>query len=204
MGGAGVKLALAAMALILSVRRILTHCASLAGRIGAGYASGLMSKKKESKSNGLQPHAHGPASEPGWHLSVCLFTAGSRSESGNLHQWVASGAVVFTTGSRLALFLTQSAPKTGSGRPGRGRVAARDRTLRGGPPVRVAGKKPHREPPRRSDAAFVASVRIQPGVISGSSAWTRTRDPAVNSRLLYQLSYTGMLSRAEIVPTPAP
>jgi hypothetical protein len=28
--------------------------------------------------------------------------------------------------------------------------------------------------------------------MNGSSAWTRTRDPAVNSRLLYQLSYAGM------------
>jgi hypothetical protein len=33
------------------------------------------------------------------------------------------------------------------------------------------------------------------GVRHGSSAWTRTRDPAVNSRLLYQLSYTGRMVR---------
>ena len=29
----------------------------------------------------------------------------------------------------------------------------------------------------------------------GSSSWTRTNDPAVNSRMLYQLSYWGMLRK---------
>jgi hypothetical protein len=33
-------------------------------------------------------------------------------------------------------------------------------------------------------------LRIDKG---GSRGWTRTNDPAVNSRLLYQLSYSGIL-----------
>ena len=28
--------------------------------------------------------------------------------------------------------------------------------------------------------------------LSGSTTWTRTRDPVINSHLLYQLSYRGM------------
>ena len=28
--------------------------------------------------------------------------------------------------------------------------------------------------------------------LSGSTTWTRTRDPMINSHLLYQLSYRGM------------
>ncbi len=28
--------------------------------------------------------------------------------------------------------------------------------------------------------------------MSGSTTWTRTRDPMINSHLLYQLSYRGM------------
>ena len=35
----------------------------------------------------------------------------------------------------------------------------------------------------------------------GSSSWTRTNDPAVNSRMLYQLSYWGMLKYAGTLPT---
>ncbi len=30
------------------------------------------------------------------------------------------------------------------------------------------------------------------GTLSGSTTWTRTRDPVINSHLLYQLSYRGM------------
>jgi hypothetical protein len=30
------------------------------------------------------------------------------------------------------------------------------------------------------------------GTLSGSTTWTRTRDPMINSHLLYQLSYRGM------------
>ncbi len=30
------------------------------------------------------------------------------------------------------------------------------------------------------------------GLLRGSSSWTRTNDPAVNSRMLYQLSYRGI------------
>ena len=30
--------------------------------------------------------------------------------------------------------------------------------------------------------------------VSGSTTWTRTRDPMINSHLLYQLSYRGMAS----------
>src|SRR5258708_39345986 len=37
---------------------------------------------------------------------------------------------------------------------------------------------------------------------SSSSAWTRTRDPAVNSRLLYQLSYAGIRGRKPTRGTP--
>lgn len=29
-------------------------------------------------------------------------------------------------------------------------------------------------------------------LLSGSTTWTRTRDPVINSHLLYQLSYRGM------------
>ena len=29
-------------------------------------------------------------------------------------------------------------------------------------------------------------------LLSGSTTWTRTRDPMINSHLLYQLSYRGM------------
>lgn len=32
------------------------------------------------------------------------------------------------------------------------------------------------------------------GTLSGSTTWTRTRDPVINSHLLYQLSYRGMAS----------
>jgi hypothetical protein len=30
------------------------------------------------------------------------------------------------------------------------------------------------------------------GTLYGSTTWTRTRDPVINSHLLYQLSYRGM------------
>src|SRR5690242_17622082 len=54
-----------------------------------------------------------------------------------------------------------------------------------------------RSPPRKSPlrSAHRGQNRgrrsnLQP--YRSSSAWTRTRDPAVNSRLLYRLSYAGM------------
>lgn len=37
---------------------------------------------------------------------------------------------------------------------------------------------------------------LQPFEFVGSSNWTRTSDQAINSRLLYQLSYRGILSNS--------
>lgn len=46
-------------------------------------------------------------------------------------------------------------------------------------------KNAHKKAPESLDAgAFV--------LLSGSTTWTRTRDPVINSHLLYQLSYRGM------------
>jgi hypothetical protein len=41
-------------------------------------------------------------------------------------------------------------------------------------------------------------VRLRTRLQKGSRAWTRTRDPAINSRLLYQLSYSGIYGRARL------
>ncbi len=43
------------------------------------------------------------------------------------------------------------------------------------------------ENPRQKKACIAAGFSL-----SGSTTWTRTRDPMINSHLLYQLSYRGM------------
>ena len=35
-------------------------------------------------------------------------------------------------------------------------------------------------------------MELNPWLSTGSSSWTRTNDPAVNSRMLYRLSYRGI------------
>ncbi len=41
-----------------------------------------------------------------------------------------------------------------------------------------------------------------PFLISGSPTWARTRDPMINSHLLYQLSYRGSQRDAIVITTP--
>jgi hypothetical protein len=41
--------------------------------------------------------------------------------------------------------------------------------------------------PKQKKACIAAGFSL-----SGSTTWTRTRDPMINSHLLYQLSYRGM------------
>jgi hypothetical protein len=65
----------------------------------------------------------------------------------------------------------------------------------------------HRTPRRQGWYNFVhreaheAALARLPQVV-GSGAWTRTRDKAVNSRLLYQLSYAGMSGAGRLVGRP--
>ena len=55
-------------------------------------------------------------------------------------------------------------------------------------------RKPHRQkvslkPKQKTRTSrFLSTLRF----LFGSSSWTRTNDPAVNSRMLYQLSYRGI------------
>ena len=49
------------------------------------------------------------------------------------------------------------------------------------------------------------SVSVVPTDFFGSPSWTRTNDPAVNSRMLYQLSYRGIsMSATTYVSGPLP
>jgi hypothetical protein len=67
------------------------------------------------------------------------------------------------------------------------------------PTLKTAGT--HRNPTERQNektrqkAGFSVVSEILKafsGTLSGSTTWTRTRDPVINSHLLYQLSYRGM------------
>ena len=44
----------------------------------------------------------------------------------------------------------------------------------------------------RHKAGFFLAGDFDLRTVSGSTTWTRTRDPVINSHLLYQLSYRGM------------
>ena len=48
-----------------------------------------------------------------------------------------------------------------------------------------------RDDPRKFRCMQKGCVAAQPRCKGGSRTWTRTRDPLINSQLLYQLSYSG-------------
>lgn len=54
-------------------------------------------------------------------------------------------------------------------------------------------RQKRKNPPEKAGFFGVSEIlKAFSGTLYGSTTWTRTRDPVINSHLLYQLSYRGM------------